>query len=214
MGDRPRITPTEDGPYLIEGASEITRMRDGEAVPDATVAPLSLRGIPEQAVLRRHPCSHRLQRRQGSRSGRQSSRLVHQRRRSHRDPGRSRSLRARGTLHRQPGERLPPRHRAMDRPRRRDGRRDRLGRREVPLGGASPHPRRHGAPRPWRIALRSDTRREARTSSPAGSSSSASTCPRDRPRITTRCVAVGRARTSRFAVGSTGTVDFDQDAGG
>jgi len=39
VSDRPRITPTEDGPYLIEGAGEITRMRDGEAVPlDATVA--------------------------------------------------------------------------------------------------------------------------------------------------------------------------------
>lgn len=33
MSDRPKITPTEDGPYLIEGVEEITRMRDGEAVP-------------------------------------------------------------------------------------------------------------------------------------------------------------------------------------
>lgn len=32
MSDRPTITPTENGPYRIEGASEITRMRDGEAI--------------------------------------------------------------------------------------------------------------------------------------------------------------------------------------
>jgi CDGSH-type Zn-finger protein len=32
MTDRPRITPTENGPYRVEGASEITRMRDGEAI--------------------------------------------------------------------------------------------------------------------------------------------------------------------------------------
>lgn len=33
MSDQPRITPTEDGPYRIDGADQITRMRDGEAVP-------------------------------------------------------------------------------------------------------------------------------------------------------------------------------------
>ncbi len=33
MSDRPKITPTENGPYLIEGASEIRRMLDGEAIP-------------------------------------------------------------------------------------------------------------------------------------------------------------------------------------
>lgn len=32
MSDRPKITPTENGPYLIEGGSEITRMRDGERI--------------------------------------------------------------------------------------------------------------------------------------------------------------------------------------
>lgn len=32
MSDRPTITPTENGPYRIEGASQIHRMRDGVAV--------------------------------------------------------------------------------------------------------------------------------------------------------------------------------------
>jgi CDGSH-type Zn-finger protein len=32
MSDRPRITPTENGPYRIDGTREITRMRDGEAM--------------------------------------------------------------------------------------------------------------------------------------------------------------------------------------
>ena len=32
MTDRPTIKPTENGPYRLEGASEIVRMRDGEAI--------------------------------------------------------------------------------------------------------------------------------------------------------------------------------------
>jgi CDGSH-type Zn-finger protein len=32
MTDRPSIKPTENGPYRLEGASEIVRMRDGEAI--------------------------------------------------------------------------------------------------------------------------------------------------------------------------------------
>jgi len=32
MSDRPRIKPTTNGPYLVEGAGEITRLRDGEAI--------------------------------------------------------------------------------------------------------------------------------------------------------------------------------------
>lgn len=39
MSDRPRITPTDDGPYLVERAAGITRMADGETLPaDGTVA--------------------------------------------------------------------------------------------------------------------------------------------------------------------------------
>jgi CDGSH-type Zn-finger protein len=33
MSDRPRITPKEDGPYLVEGAEGVTRLRDGETLP-------------------------------------------------------------------------------------------------------------------------------------------------------------------------------------
>ncbi len=32
MSDRPKITPTEDGPFRIDGASEITQMRDGQTI--------------------------------------------------------------------------------------------------------------------------------------------------------------------------------------
>lgn len=36
MAERPRITPTENGPYLVEGASQITRLRNGDQVAMST----------------------------------------------------------------------------------------------------------------------------------------------------------------------------------
>ncbi len=32
MSERPTITPTENGPFMVEGADQITRMRDGETI--------------------------------------------------------------------------------------------------------------------------------------------------------------------------------------
>jgi len=40
MADQLRITATENGPYLLEGADEITRMSDGEALPVEKTAAL------------------------------------------------------------------------------------------------------------------------------------------------------------------------------